>query len=91
MSFVGIAAKAGTVSANIKKLINTGEGSPGLASRIGTTSARITEFVSGEASPGIAHALGTTTANAQLLRDSIGRDGAIGLIIGLACGLGRED
>ena len=90
MSFIGIAAKAGTTSSRIEELIQTGEGSSGLASRIGTTSSRITEFVAGRASPGIARALGTTTANAQLLRDAIDRAGAIGLIIGLACGRDQE-
>jgi transcriptional regulator len=89
MSFIGIAAKAGTTSSNIVKLITNGEGSAGLAARIGTTSSNITAFVGGRASAGIARALGTTTANAQALRDAIGRDGAIGLIIGLACG--RDD
>jgi hypothetical protein len=91
MSLIGIASQSGTTSANLAKLISRGEGSPGLASRLGTTSANITAFVSGRASPAIAYALGTTTANAQLLRNSIGRDGAIGLIIGLACGRHRHD
>ena len=86
MSLVGIVAKAGTTSAGVEKLISNGQGSPGFASRIGTTSANITDFISGRASPGIAQALGTTTANAQLLRNVIGREGAIGLILGLACG-----
>jgi hypothetical protein len=87
MSFVGIAQKAGTTSSNIVKLISTGQGSPGLATRIGTTSSNITAFVAGRATSGIALALGTTTTNAQALRDAIGKEGAIGLIIGLACGL----
>jgi len=90
MSYVGIASRIGTTSTNVEKLIRTGEGSPGFASRIGTTSANITAFVDGKASPGIARALGTTTRNTQQLRDEIGREGAIGLIIGLACGLGAE-
>ena len=86
MSYAGIAAKAGTTRSNIEKLISRGEGSSGLATRIGATSSRITEFIDGQASPGIAQALGTTTTNAQILRDAIGREGAIGLILGLACG-----
>jgi hypothetical protein len=90
MSFVGIAGKAGTVSSNITKLIQVGEGSAGLASRIGTTTSIITDFINGRASPRIAAALGTTTSNAQELRNAIGREGAIGLIIGLACGMDRE-
>jgi hypothetical protein len=87
MSLVGIAAKAGTTSANIAKLISSGQGSPAIAARLGTTSASITDFINGKASPGIAQRLGTTTMNAQLLRNVIGREGAIGLILGLACGL----
>lgn len=90
MGYEGIASRVGTTSANIRKLIKTGEGSPGLASAIGTTSSNITAFVNGKASPSIAQALGTITRNAQLLRDEIGREGAIGLIIGLACGRGKK-
>ncbi len=60
----------------------------GVAARVGTTTAGITEFVAGKASPGIAAALGTTTQGAQELRDALGREGAIGLILGLACGMG---
>ena len=87
MSLIGIADKAGTTSSNIVKLINTGQGSPMLASRIGTTSQGITDFVNGRVPISIAQALGTTTRNAQIVREAIGREGAIGLIIGLACGL----
>ncbi|GAW96732.1 MULTISPECIES: hypothetical protein [Colwellia] len=87
MSYVGIARNAGTISTNIEKLIRSGEGSPGLSKRIGTTSTNITAFINGKASLGIAKALGTTTTNAQQLRDEIGREGAIGVIIGLACGM----
>lgn len=90
MSYVGIASRIGTTSSNVKKLIRMGEGSPGFASRIGTTSNNITMFINGKASPGIARALGTTTDNTQMLRNELGREGAIGLIIGLACGLGKE-
>lgn len=91
MSLIGIARKAGTTSSNVEKLIRSGEGSPSLASRIETTSSNITAFIDGRASPGIARALGTTTSNAQLLRDMLGREGAIGLILGLACGRDCED
>jgi hypothetical protein len=92
MSFAGIAAQAGTLSPRIEQLINNGEGSPGLASRLGTTSSRITDFINGEACPAIAQALGGTMLDAQLLRHAIGREGAIGLILGLACGrAGIED
>ena len=90
MSLTGIASTAGTTTSNIEQLIHSGAGSAGLASSIGTTSSAITNFVSGQASAGIASALGTTTSCAQELRNLIGREGAIGLIIGLACGRGGE-
>lgn len=85
MSYVGIASKVGTTSSNIEKLIFKGEGSPGVASSLNTTTNNVTNFINGTASPGIAKALGTTTMNAQKLRDDLGREGAIGLILGLAC------
>lgn len=91
MGYAGIASQAGTTSENVEKLIRTGEVTAGLAGTIGTTSANLTAFVNGKASAGIASAMGTTTANAQLLRDEIGREGAIGLIIGLANGIGKEN
>lgn len=90
MSFAGIASTAGATSSSIEQLIRNGTGSAGLASTIGTTSSAITNFVNGKASAGIASALGTTTSSAQELRNRIGRDGAVGLIIGLACGLGGK-
>jgi len=90
MSLTGIASAAGTTPSSIEHLIHAGEGSAGLASSIGTTTASLTKFVNGEASAGIASALGTTTSSAQELRNLIGRDGAIGLIIGLACGRGGK-
>ena len=89
MSLIGIASRAGTTSANVEALLRNGVGCPGLAARIGTTTNGLTEFITGKASPGIAAALGTTTQNAQELRNALGREGAIGLVLGLACGLGK--
>ena len=90
MSLIGIAGYAGTTTGNLQKLIAAGEGSPNLAARLGTTTRNITDFINGAASPSLAKLLGTTTPNAQLLRDLIGREGAIGLVIGLACGLNES-
>lgn len=87
MNLVGIASRAGASASCIEDLINNGEGSIRLANRIGTSRANITKFVEGTVSPGIASALGTSREHAQDLRDKIGREGAIGLIIGLACGM----
>ncbi len=87
MNLVGIAARAGVSTTCLENLINNGEGSIRLAKRIGTNRANITKFIEGTVSPAIATALGTSREHAQDLRDKIGRDGAIGLIIGLACGM----
>ncbi|HEU4992671.1 MAG TPA: hypothetical protein VFT52_09295 [Luteimonas sp.] len=90
MSFAGIAASAGTTVSGIDQLIRHGSGSPGLAATIGSTPASITSFVNGQASADIALALGTNAGAAQELRNMLGREGAIGLIIGLACGMGHK-
>jgi hypothetical protein len=90
MNFAGIAANAGTNVASIEQLIRHGSGSPGLAATIGTTPASITSFVNGQVSADIAAALGATPGAAQELRNMIGREGAIGLVIGLACGRGGK-
>ena len=87
MNLVGIASRAGVNTACLENLINKGEGSIRLANRIGTSRANITKFIEGTVSPGIAAALGTSREHAQDLRDKIGREGAIGIIIGLACGI----
>ena len=90
MNLVGIASRAGVTTTCLENLINKGEGSVRLANRIGTTRINITKFVEGTVSPGIAAALGTSREHAQDLRDKIGREGAIGIIIGLACGMCRS-
>lgn len=89
MSFAGIAATAGTTIPGIEQLVRHGSGSPGLAATIGTTPSAINGFVNGQASADIALALGTGSGELQELRRMIGREGAIGLIIGLACGIGN--
>lgn len=90
MNFAGIAANAGTNVASIEQLIRHGSGSPGLAATIGTTPASITSFINGQVSADIAAALGATPGAAQELRNMIGREGAIGIVIGLACGIGGK-
>jgi len=89
MNLVGIASKAGVSTKCMENLVNKGDGSVRLASRIGTNRENITRFIKGTVSPGIAAALGTSREHAQELRDQIGREGAIGIIIGLACGMDR--
>ena len=87
MNLVGVASKAGVNPTCLMNLIYTGQGSIRLANRIGTSRANITKFIEGTVSSGIAAAIGTSKEHAQELRDKIGRERAIGLIIGLACGM----
>ena len=97
MNLDGIAAKAGVSTTCMENLVNNGESSIRLAKRIGTNRANITKFIEGTVSPAIAAALGTNREHAQDLREhaqdlrnKLGRDGAIGLIIGLACGINNS-
>lgn len=90
MNLVGIASRAGVNKTCLENLINNGEGSNQLAEKIGTSRVNITKFIEGTVSPGIATAIGTSREHAQALRDKIGRKGAIGLVIGFACGLGSS-
>ena len=75
---------AGVMDDAISILIADGEVSSGLALRIGSPREPLQEFVNGVASGSIARVLGTTVEGAQLLRDELGRDGAVGLLLGLA-------
>ncbi|HDH33919.1 MAG TPA: hypothetical protein ENG88_00500 [Nitrospirae bacterium] len=88
MNLVGIASRAGVNKTCLENLINNGKGSNQLAKKLGTRRANITKFIEGTVSPGIAAAIGTSREHSQELRDKIGREGAIGIIIGLVCGLG---
>ena len=88
MSLTGIAARAGVTTSNLQQLIAHGSATAGFAGRLGVTTSNVNDFINGSASAGIANALGTTTSSAQELRNLIGREGAIGLVIGLACGRG---
>lgn len=87
VNLAGIAKRAGTTVVSLQRLIEKGEGSESLAKRIGAGKGQITLFVAGTASPDIARVLGSSLPNAQGLRDTLGREGAIGLILGLACGI----
>lgn len=83
MSLLGVSSSMGTTQSALNELISTGKVRSSISSKLGTTSSSIENFINGKASAGIASALGTTTSTAQELRNVIGREGAIGLIIGL--------
>ena len=56
----------------------------GIANRLGISSATLQNyFVDGESTPGIGYLFGVSTSTIQELRNLIGREGAIGLLIGM--------
>ena len=89
MSSVGIAAHMGITTAALDDLIK-GSVPIGVAAKLGTTAASLQEFVNGGTSGALASALGTTPAALQELRQDIGQQGAIGLLIGLSVASGRQ-
>lgn len=86
MSLISIAGQCGVPSDTLKKLI-AGKVSPSVAMRLGVPSASLQTFVDGGKSVGLAGVMGTTSLSLQELRNLIGREGAIGLLIGLMAGM----
>ena len=82
MSLVGIAPAMGVPAASVTRLL-AGEATPAVSARLGTMTFSVQSFLDGEVRIGMVQALGMSTAAAQALRNSIGREGAIGVVIGL--------
>lgn len=61
-----------------------GEIPEGVAVLLKTSVKSVQNLVSGESSSGVAAAMGCPIASLETLRRQIGREGAIGLVIGLA-------
>lgn len=82
MSLIGIASKCDVTSSSLQDLIR-GRVSIGVAGQLDCTSSSLQTFVDGGTSIGLAGRLGTTSSSLQELRKLIGKEGAIGLLIGL--------
>ena len=82
MSIVGLASKCSVTSVALEALI-AGKVGVGIASSLGVTSSSLQTFVNGGTSIGLAGKMGITSTTLRDLRNAIGKDGAIGLIIGL--------
>lgn len=87
MSLIGLAGKCGVTTNTLVNLIN-GEVGVGVSGKLNTTSSSLQTFVNGGTSIGLAGEIGITSNTLQELRQSIGRDGAIGLLIGLMASRG---
>jgi hypothetical protein len=61
-----------------------GSVSIGFASKLGVTSSSLQGFIDGGTSIGLASELGIMSSNLQELRNTLGAQGAIGFLIGLA-------
>ena len=66
----------------LEKLLS-GQAGVGLANKLGVRRINLQRFVSGEVSLSMASALGMPQAQAQTLRDHVGREGAMGILIGV--------
>ncbi|WP_062053100.1 hypothetical protein [Aquimarina longa] len=82
MSLITIARKCGVTLNSIKDLIN-GNVEDSVAKKLGVTTASLQTFVDGGTSNGLAYKIEITPSSLQKLRTSIGRQGAIGLILRL--------
>jgi hypothetical protein len=84
MSLVGIAGRCGIMTSSLQELI-AGHVGIGAAGKLGVLSSSLQTFVDGGTSLGLAGKMGITSSTLQELRNDIGKDGAIGLLIGLLC------
>ncbi len=81
MSLLAIAAAMGVSTSDLERLLR-GEPTVEMADRTGVSTRSLQEFIDGHAGFGIAPMFHSMATNVQELRDRIGREGAIGLLIG---------
>ena len=82
MQVLDLASRLGITDMALDRLLQ-GDVPVTLAARLDTTQASLQAFVDGSAEVGIAAELGCSPRAVQRLRDEIGREGAIGVLIGL--------
>ena len=82
LSMNGIAAKLGIDTQSLHKLLD-GTVTNGVASKVGSSTEIVQGFVDGRVAPALAATIGGPPDDLQRLRDRIGRDGVIGILIGL--------
>jgi hypothetical protein len=82
MSEISIAHKAGLLSHNLNNLFQ-GIADIGTASKLGIITSSLQDFLNGRANISMASKLGLLTSDLQLLLNKIGKQGAIGLVLGL--------
>lgn len=82
MSLTTIAAAMGVPLHALDELLD-GHSTEPIAARLRTGSQLVQEFIDGRTSSGVAAAIGAPPIFVQDLRERLGHDGAIGLLVGL--------
>lgn len=78
-----VASRMGVGTARVEELLN-GQASNGLASALGTSTACVQDILAGKAPGGCAACLGITADAFHEIYSRIGRQGVIGLLLGVA-------
>ena len=79
---MGIASSMGVMTSQLERLL-AGQVSLGVSGRLGVMQSDVQRFIDGDVGLGMARSLGAMRSSAQEMRNRIGRDAAIGVIIGL--------
>ncbi|MFC1706037.1 hypothetical protein ACFL59_04335 [Planctomycetota bacterium] len=87
MSYSSLAASMGVTSYAVADIVN-GRANVAIAACLDTNTPAIQDFIDGKATPSFAAVMRIPTEEAQVLRDNIGKDGALGVVIGLAAAMG---
>jgi len=82
MSLTTIAEAMGVPLHALDELLD-GHSTEAIASRLRTGSQLVQEFIDGRTSSGVAAAIGAPPTFVQDLRERLGHDGAIGLLVGM--------
>ncbi len=83
MSLIPVSRVTGLREPRLGDLLE-GRARPGAGERLGVSASAVQSFIDGRATTEIGEGLGVGRMAAQTLRDSLGPEGAIGLILGLS-------
>ena len=81
VSLFDVASSMGVEQSDLEKLL-AGQASVGIARKLGVIRMDLQRFIAGDVSMSMALALGMLKPQAQELRDQLGPEGAIGIIVG---------
>lgn len=93
MGLMQIAGKFGAPAAALEQLL-AGDAPASVGEALRTTASSVRRFIDGDATGDLARAFGVTAPSLQELRDRLGREGAIGFLVGVGVGRAlapRED